>query len=147
MLPGCSHVGFDRCTLLGVALGLGSTAGDAVITGHQSWMKKVPAKGEELMGAKSLGKNFTMLTSGPIACKDRLILSEAAYPMGNVSTGKKAKVYAATAKPESLWVGETDDEDHRRTADTATMIVDMAVFGQDLALTTTEGLKFIALKK
>ena len=31
--------------------------------------------------------------------------------------------------------------------DTATMIVDMAVFGSDLALTTTEGLKFIALKK
>jgi len=27
------------------------------------------------------------------------------------------------------------------------MIVDMAVFGKDLALTTSEGLRFIALKK
>ena len=31
--------------------------------------------------------------------------------------------------------------------DTATMIVDMAVFGKDPALTTSEGLRFIALKK
>jgi hypothetical protein len=31
--------------------------------------------------------------------------------------------------------------------DTATMIVDMAVSGSDRALTTTEGLKLIALKK
>jgi hypothetical protein len=220
---------------------------DGVITGHQSWMKKVSAQGEELMGAKSLGKNFTRLTSGPIPCRDRLILSEAAYPEGNIISGKKAKVYASSPKAESLWVSETDDDvagtgdvacnddtvfavgnalisafsydgkvlwrynskggilipgTHRgilrvgslpiahqiiagrqvvaagsylyvtsrseRTwkgkldvimgfdaktgelleqIDTATMIVDMAVFGSDLALTTTEGLKFIALKK
>ena len=220
---------------------------DGVITAHQSWLKKVSAQGEELMGAKSLGKNFTMLTSGPLSCKDRIILSEAAYPEGNVFSGKKAKVYAASSKPESLWVSETDDDvagtgdiacndeaifavgnaaisafsydgkvlwrynskggilipgthrgilragslpiAHQITAgrqvvaagpylyvtsrsernwkgkldvitvfdaksgalieqiDTATMIVDMAVFGPDLALTTKEGLKFIALKK
>jgi hypothetical protein len=83
---------------------------DGVITGHQSWMKKVSAQGEELMGAKSLGKSVTMLTPGPVPCEDRPILSEAAHPMGNIFTGKKAKVYAASSKPESLWVGETDDE-------------------------------------
>ena len=220
---------------------------DGVITGHQSWMKKVSAQGDELMGAKSLGKNFTRLTSGPIPCRDRLILSEAAYPEGNIISGKKAKVYASSQKAESLWVSDTDDDvagtgdvacyddaifavgnalisafsydgkvlwrynskggilipgthrgilragtlpiAHQITAgrqvvaagpylyvtsrsernwkgkldvitvfdaksgelleqiDTATMIVDMAVFGSDLALTTTEGLKFIALKK
>jgi hypothetical protein len=185
--------------------------------------------------------------TGPLPCKDRVILSEAAYPEGNIISGKKARVYAANAKGEGVWCTETNDDvigtadlaynddtifavgnaevtaldyegkvrwrhtskggtlipgtfrgilragtlpiAHQITAgrqdvaagpylyvtsrsernwkgkldvitvfdaksgevleqiDTATMIVDMAVFGKDLALTTSEGLRFIALKK
>ena len=220
---------------------------DGVFAAHQTWMKKVSATGEEVVATKSLGKNFKFLTSGPLPCKDRVILSEAAYPEGNIISGKKARVYAANAKGEGVWHTETNDEvmgtgdlacnddtifavgnaevtaldydgqvlwrytskggtlipgtfrgilragtlpiAHQITAgrqvvaagpylyvtsrsernwkgkldvitvfdaksgeileqiDTATMIVDMAVFGKDLALTTSEGLKFIALKK
>ncbi|MFO1269814.1 MAG: hypothetical protein U1F67_25455 [Rubrivivax sp.] len=218
-----------------------------VITAHQSWMKKVNEQGEELVATKSLGKNFTMLTTGPLLCKDKVILSEAAYPEGNIFSGKKARVYAASVKGEKVWYEETPDdvagtsdltcnEDtifavsnamvtafsyagkeqwryvskggvlipgthrgllkagtlpiaHQITAgrqavvagpylyvtsraertwkgksdvitvfdiakgeiveqiDPNTIIVDMAVFGSDLALTTTEGLRFIALKQ
>jgi hypothetical protein len=84
--------------------------GEEVFGAHQSWFKKVAANGNELVSTKSLGKNFTFLTAGPVACKGNLILGEAAYPQGNVFTGKKARVYAANAKAESVWYKETGDE-------------------------------------
>jgi len=48
--------------------------------------------------------------TGPLPCKDRVILSEAAYPEGNIISGKKARVYAANAKGEGVWCTETNDD-------------------------------------
>lgn len=220
---------------------------DGVFTAHQSWMKKVSPKGDEIVATKSLDKNFFFLTSGPISCKDRIVLSEAAYPEGNVLSGKKAWVYGANKEGKPVMGTQTDDDvsgigdlacdeehiyavgnaiinaisydgkvrwrynskggvlipgthrgilragtlpiAHQVTAgrqvvvagpylyvtsrsernwkgkldvitvfdaktgelleqiDTATIIADMSVFGDNLALTTAEGLRFIALKK
>jgi hypothetical protein len=60
-----------------------------------------------------------------------------------------------TSRSERNWKGKLDvitvfdakSGEVLEQIDTATMIVDMAVFGKDLALTTSEGLRFIALKK
>ena len=84
--------------------------GDELFAAHQSHFKKVSAKGEELESTEGLGKNFTMLTSGPVLCKDKIMLSEAGYPEGNIFTGKDARVYAANAKLKSIWYASTEEE-------------------------------------
>lgn len=85
--------------------------GDELFAAHQSWFKKVSAGGEEIVATKSLGKNFTMLLAGPLMCGGKVMLAEAAYPEGNIFTGKKARVYAAGAKGEPLWYAQTEDDE------------------------------------
>lgn len=84
--------------------------GDEVFAGHQSYFKRVSAKGEDLDSTMELDKNFTVLTAGPLLCKDKIMLSEAGYPEGNIFTGKKARVYAANAKLKPVWYATTDEE-------------------------------------
>jgi PQQ-like domain len=85
--------------------------GDEVFAGHQSYLKRVSAKGAELDYTIELGKNFTVLLSGPVLCKDKIMVSEAAYPEGNIFTGKKARVYAGNAMLKPIWYAATEEED------------------------------------
>jgi hypothetical protein len=83
---------------------------DGVFVAHQSWMKKLSPRGDEMLATKSLGKNFFFLTSGPILCDGKVILSEAAYPEGNIFSGKKAWVYGASPEGVSVLGAQTDDD-------------------------------------
>jgi hypothetical protein len=84
--------------------------GDEVFVAHQVYFKRISAKGEQLGYTIELGKRFTTLTSGPLLCKDKILLSEAAYPEGNIFTGKKARVYAANGKLEKIWHADTEED-------------------------------------
>ncbi len=86
-------------------------AGDTVLAAHQSWFKKVSADGKELDATKELGRNFTFLLTGPLKCKELVVLSEAAYPEGNVFSGKKARVYAANPELKHVWHENTEDDE------------------------------------
>lgn len=85
--------------------------GDNVFAGHQSWFKKVSAEGKELAATKELGKNFTFLLSGPVQCKELIVLAEASYPEGNIFTGKKARVYASNGDLKPIWYAQTEDDE------------------------------------
>lgn len=50
--------------------------GDTFLAAHQSWFKKESAWGKPLLSTKELGKNFTLLFSGPIQCKEVIDLPE-----------------------------------------------------------------------
>lgn len=90
----------------------------------------------------------------------RGILRAGTLPIAHQITAGRQVVAAGpylyvTSRSERNWKGKLDvitvfdakSGELLEQIDTATMIVDMAVFGSDLALTTTGGLKFIALKK
>lgn len=85
--------------------------GDTVFAAHQSWFKKVSAEGKQLLSTKELGKNFTFLLSGPIQCKELIMLAEASYPEGTIFTGKKARVYASNVDLKPVWYAQTEDDE------------------------------------
>lgn len=84
---------------------------DTFFAAHQNWFKKVDAKGEELVATKRVRSSDNAgLTAGPVRCKDLLVIGEAAYPIGNIFTGKKARVNAVNLKGEPVWSATMDDE-------------------------------------
>lgn len=80
--------------------------GEQFVVGHQNWFKKVDNKGEEQLSARN---NFGV-TGGPIVCKDQVYVGQAAYPIGNIFTGKKAHLAQIGAKGETTWRANLDDE-------------------------------------
>lgn len=80
--------------------------GDDFVASHQSWFKRVDANGGETFAARPKVQH----ASGPMLCKDRLVLGEMAYPQGNIFTGKKARFWAVGPKGEEIWKATIDDE-------------------------------------
>lgn len=80
--------------------------GDEFVAAHQSWIKRVDAKGEELLSVRAKVQH----TAGPMSCKGVLVVGESAYPQGNIFTGKKARFWAVGPKGEEVWKATIDDE-------------------------------------
>ena len=80
--------------------------GDDFVASHQSWFKRVDAKGEEALSIRPKVQH----SAGPMWCKDRLVLGEMSYPQGNIFTGKKARFWAVGPKGEEVWKATIDDE-------------------------------------
>ena len=80
--------------------------GDEFVAAHQSWFKKVDAKGEEVLSVRAKVQH----TAGPMSCKGALLIGESAYPQGNIFTGKKARFWAIGPKGEEVWKATIDDE-------------------------------------
>jgi outer membrane protein assembly factor BamB len=84
--------------------------GDEVLAAHQSYFKKVSAKGAELGSTKELGKEFTYLLSGPVLCKDKILLGDAARVHGGLIGTREARVFAANAQLKPIWSAGTQED-------------------------------------
>jgi hypothetical protein len=84
--------------------------GNEVFAAHQVYFKKLSAKGEELGSTKELGKDFTYLLSGPVPCKDKVLLGDAARVHGGLMGTREARVFAANTQLKPIWSAGTEED-------------------------------------